>query len=192
MISPRFFKGIASPASNHYHQVIEESYRPAMPDMTFSTAAGPSAKTDSATHVPERFVETLRAQGISVRARHYRWVIQEGMAVEPILARISKHDRKALAADLEKPYPPTILQNGGETHVTVTMPDGREAQGVFEFGHRLHTRHVVARLYSRSFRLAAKSFANSSRPAGQVSRPGERIVAPISFSKAIPSAYLSG
>ena len=115
--------------ANHYSHVIEESYRPAMPDMTFSTAAGPSAKTDSATHVPERFVETLRAQGISVRARHYRWVIQEGMAVEPILARISKHDRKALAADLEKPYPPTILQNGGETHVTVTMPDGREAQG---------------------------------------------------------------
>ena len=115
--------------ADYYHAVIEESYRPVAAAVTYATVTGPNAKTHSTPCVPEGFVEILRAQGIKVRARHYRWVVAKGMATEPVLSRISKHDRKALAADFDKPYPPTILQNGGETHVAVTMPDGREAEG---------------------------------------------------------------
>lgn len=70
---------------------------------------------------PERFVETLRSRGIKVRVKHYRWVAYDN---EVFKARISKFERKNSVLQ------PRILQNGGETHVTVELSDGRTAQGI--------------------------------------------------------------
>ena len=113
-----------NPPSNYYHSVIEGSYRPVQPT-TYSTVASPPVKVHTAPHIPEHFIETLRSRGITVRAKHYRWVTPKTSPwLDSLLVRISKHERKsALNA-------PIILQNGGETYVTVTMPDGREADGV--------------------------------------------------------------
>jgi hypothetical protein len=74
---------------------------------------------------PARFVEILRARGIKVRVQHYRWVDTfEGAE----LHRISKYNRKIDIKNLI-PLDP-IFQNGGETHVSIQLQDGREAKGV--------------------------------------------------------------
>lgn len=84
-----------------------------------------SPKPSNPPQPPERFVEVLRQRGIKVRVAHYRWVADPAAPWPGFeLARVSKYARKSLR------YRPEIGQNGGETHVTVQLPDGREAQGV--------------------------------------------------------------
>ena len=84
-------------------------------------------KIHTTPHIPEHFIETLRARGIKVRARHYRWVCSKTSPwLDFQLTRISKHERKSAI------NAPVILQNGGETHVTVRLADGREADGIAE------------------------------------------------------------
>lgn len=74
---------------------------------------------------PARFVETLRQRGIKVRVQHHRWSLPTTNPWEaPKLVRVSKYERKQLERL------PIIFQNGGETHVSVQLPDGREAKGV--------------------------------------------------------------
>lgn len=133
MNSHRLPQELTSAPYHHYHQVIEESFRP-LPQTTYGYGAGPIVKVKPAPQPPERFVETLRARGIHVRVEHYRYTVlnplrpyaDEGTHDEsfPVLSRVSKHARKELA------FPDLIFQNGGETHVTVTLQDGRKAKGV--------------------------------------------------------------
>lgn len=107
--------------SHHYNHVIEESFRPASPIMTVYTLGQPAPTPQP----PKRFVETLRTRGIKVRVQHYRWV--SDLSAQRFgweLARVSKFDRKRSG------NAPFIGQNGGETHVSVQLPDGREAKGV--------------------------------------------------------------
>jgi hypothetical protein len=109
---------------NHYHQVIETSHYPIPPVATIY-GTGPIVQVKPAPQPPERFVETLRARGIKVRVQHFRWVETfQG----PELHRISKYGRKIDTKNLIPLHP--IFQNGGETHVSVQLQDGREAKGV--------------------------------------------------------------
>lgn len=114
---------IVSAPYSHYHQVIEESFRP-LPQTTYGYGAGPIVKVKTP-QPPERFVETLRARGIKVRVQHFRWV-QTFHGID--LYRVSKYGRKQETKNLIPNLP--IYQNGGETHVSVQLPDGREAKGV--------------------------------------------------------------
>jgi hypothetical protein len=117
--------------SQRYHHVIRESF---VPITTPSYYTLPSSAKTHPTEPPARFVETLRARGLKVRVKHFRWVLNtaaflRGSPSERLeLLRISKHERKK---STEVP-PPLIFQNGGETHVTVITPDGRESVGVAE------------------------------------------------------------
>lgn len=111
--------------SSYYRSVVEEPFHPVRGEINYATGCGPNVKTRSTPCVPERFVETLRAQGIKARVKHYRWVDGEFGAE---LARISKHERKERRDEMiENDH---IFQNGGETFVCVTLPDGREAEGI--------------------------------------------------------------
>lgn len=124
MNSHRLPQELAPAHSHHYNHVIEESFRP-VPPTTRIYGLGPVVQAKPAPQPPERFVETLRARGIKVRVQHYRWVnpySEPWFGFE--LARVSKFDRKRSG------YAPFIGQNGGETHVSVQLPDGREAKGV--------------------------------------------------------------
>ncbi len=79
--------------------------------------------------VPPRYVETLKSRGLKVRVKHFRYARCCEKAV-----RISKYERKQQVKqgtiDLHAPFPPDILQRGGETHVSITFPDGRVTEGV--------------------------------------------------------------
>lgn len=105
--------------SHHYNHVIEEPFRPVSPVTTIYTLTKPVP----APQPPERFVETLRARGIKVRVQHFRWL---DLPYGEELSRVSKHERKTRG----KGNVFEIFQNGGETHVSVQLPDGREAKGV--------------------------------------------------------------
>lgn len=124
MNSHRLPQELTSAPYHHYHQVIEKSYHPA-PSPAYIYGVGPIVRVKPAPQPPERFVETLRARGIRVRVQHYRWLLPVANPWEaPKLARVSKYERKKLERL------PIIFQNGGETHVSVQLPDGREAKGV--------------------------------------------------------------
>lgn len=115
---------LTSAPYHHYHQVIEKSYHPA-PSPAYIYGVGPIVRVKPAPQPPERFVETLRQRGIKVRVQHYRWVIPRNtLSLSFELARVSKYERKRSGRA------PLIGQNGGETHVSVQLPDGREAKGV--------------------------------------------------------------
>lgn len=124
MNSHRLPQELASAPYHHYHQVIEESCRP-LPPTTHIYGTGPIVKVKPAPQPPERFVETLRARGIKVRVQHYRWV-HTFRGVE--LHRVSKYGRKQDTKNLVPPCP--VYQNGGETHVSVQLKDGRTAEGI--------------------------------------------------------------
>jgi len=122
---------IVSAPYSHYHQVIEESYRP-VPPTTHIYGTGPVVKVKPAPQPPARFVETLRARGIKTRIHHYRYV--DDPVIGTNLAHVSKYERKRRTElknlnEIAFP-PPHIFQNGGQTHVSVQLPDGREAKGV--------------------------------------------------------------
>lgn len=124
MNSHRLPQKLAAAPYNHYHHVFEESYRPVPAVVTYSTGVGPIVNVKTP-QPPERFVETLRARGIKVRVQHYRWVnpyFEPWFGFE--LVRVSKFERKRSGRAS------FIGQNGGETHVSVQLPDGREAKGV--------------------------------------------------------------
>lgn len=123
MNSHRLPQELASGSSyHHHHQVIEESCRP-LPPTTHIYGVGPIVKVKPAPQPPERFVETLRARGIKLRVQHFRWL---DLPYGEELSRVSKHERKMRG----KGNVFEIFQNGGETHVSVQLPDGREAKGV--------------------------------------------------------------
>lgn len=124
MNSHRLPQELAPAHSHHYNHVIEESFRP-VPPTTHIYGLGPVVQVKPAPQPPEQFVETLRARGIKVRVQHYRWVSDSSaQRFGWELARVSKFDRKRSG------HAPFIGQNGGETHVSVQLPDGREAKGV--------------------------------------------------------------
>ncbi len=97
-------------------------------------AASAAKQGVSSVVVPPRYVETLKRRNLKVRVKHYRWGYHEITNLypfiprtEPKLVRVSKYERKTKG--LIPPHP-ILEQFGGETHVSITFPDGRVTEGV--------------------------------------------------------------
>lgn len=67
---------------------------------------------------PRRLVETLRKQGVKVRVHHLRYVLVHP-AYPCELTRVTRQNRGSYY----------IMPHGGETHVDLLLPDGREVHG---------------------------------------------------------------